>query len=233
MMETIRPLPVISTVQVVNKLFEWGHYETDENLWTNHDNTRSERIEDFIGKLKEQNGVIEEFDPWLWACMVDFVTVGRRKARMTHFSSARNWFRDNSMALLVYTRHRRDIMWMIPMWRNSTRDSPQRRSWNFRDRLSERDQSSSLPANASAARSLFMLRYRLQARIWISRWSGRQRRWSSRWAFDQSSGNLMISKNPESFSRHYLWFINQLPCHMLRNEFKALYSRQSIFQFFL
>ncbi len=32
MMDTIRPLPVISTVQVVNKLFEEGHYETDENL---------------------------------------------------------------------------------------------------------------------------------------------------------------------------------------------------------
>ena len=30
-MDTIRPL-VISTVQVVNKLFEGGHYETDENL---------------------------------------------------------------------------------------------------------------------------------------------------------------------------------------------------------
>ena len=27
MMDTIRPLPVISTVQVVNKLFEGGHYE--------------------------------------------------------------------------------------------------------------------------------------------------------------------------------------------------------------
>lgn len=32
MMDTIRPLPVISTVQVVNKLFEERHYETDENL---------------------------------------------------------------------------------------------------------------------------------------------------------------------------------------------------------
>ena len=30
MMDTIRPLPVISTVQVVHKLFEGGHYETDE-----------------------------------------------------------------------------------------------------------------------------------------------------------------------------------------------------------
>ena len=31
MMDTIRPLPVISTVQVVHKLFEGGHY-TDENI---------------------------------------------------------------------------------------------------------------------------------------------------------------------------------------------------------
>ena len=35
--------------------------------------------------LKEQNGVIEEFDPWLWACMVDFVTVGRRKEMIFTF----------------------------------------------------------------------------------------------------------------------------------------------------
>lgn len=55
MMDTIRPLPVISTVQVVH------------------------------GKLKEQNGVIEEFDSWLWACMVDFVTVGRRKEMIFTF----------------------------------------------------------------------------------------------------------------------------------------------------
>lgn len=32
MMNTIRPLPVISTVQVVYKLFEGEHYETDENI---------------------------------------------------------------------------------------------------------------------------------------------------------------------------------------------------------
>lgn len=32
MMDTIRPLSVISTVQVVHKLFERRHYETDENL---------------------------------------------------------------------------------------------------------------------------------------------------------------------------------------------------------
>ena len=32
MMDTIRPLPVISTVQVVHKLFEGEYYETDENI---------------------------------------------------------------------------------------------------------------------------------------------------------------------------------------------------------
>ena len=32
MMDTIRPLPVISTVQVVRKLVEGGHYKTDENI---------------------------------------------------------------------------------------------------------------------------------------------------------------------------------------------------------
>lgn len=32
MMDTIRPLPVISTVQVVHKLFKGGHYKTDENI---------------------------------------------------------------------------------------------------------------------------------------------------------------------------------------------------------
>lgn len=32
MMDTIRLLPVISTVQAVNKLFEGGNYETEENL---------------------------------------------------------------------------------------------------------------------------------------------------------------------------------------------------------
>lgn len=37
MMDTIRPVRVISTEQVVNKLFEGWHYKTDENIRTNHD----------------------------------------------------------------------------------------------------------------------------------------------------------------------------------------------------
>ena len=69
--------------------FRWqsaARKQFDEaNRQISEKNARSERIEDFIGKLKEQNGVIEEFDPWLWACMVDFVTVGRRKEMIFTF----------------------------------------------------------------------------------------------------------------------------------------------------
>ncbi|WP_195847847.1 hypothetical protein [Selenomonas montiformis] len=57
----------------------------EANRQISEKNARSERIEDFIGKLKEQNGVIQEFDSWLWACMVDFVTVGRRKEMIFTF----------------------------------------------------------------------------------------------------------------------------------------------------
>ena len=32
MMDTIRPLPAISTVPAVNKLFDGGNHETGENL---------------------------------------------------------------------------------------------------------------------------------------------------------------------------------------------------------
>jgi len=39
----------------------------------------SERLENFIRELKSQNGVLTEFDERLWSCMVDFVTVGRKK----------------------------------------------------------------------------------------------------------------------------------------------------------
>jgi len=39
----------------------------------------SERLENFIRELKKQNGVLTEFDERLWSCMVDFVTVGRKK----------------------------------------------------------------------------------------------------------------------------------------------------------
>jgi len=40
---------------------------------------QSERLESFIRELKVQNGVLTEFDERLWSCMVDFVTVGRKK----------------------------------------------------------------------------------------------------------------------------------------------------------
>ena len=39
----------------------------------------SERLKMFIRTLKEQNGVLTEFDAKLWGCMVDFVTVSREK----------------------------------------------------------------------------------------------------------------------------------------------------------
>lgn len=66
--------------------YENARKQFDEvNRQISEKNARSERIADFIGKLKEQDGVIEEFDPWLWACMVDFVTVGRRKEMVFTF----------------------------------------------------------------------------------------------------------------------------------------------------
>ena len=37
--------------------------------------------------------------------------------------SARNWFRDILRVLREFIRRRRDIMWMIAMWRSSIRDS--------------------------------------------------------------------------------------------------------------
>jgi len=40
---------------------------------------QSERLENFIRELKAQDGVLTEFDERLWSCMVDFVTVGRKK----------------------------------------------------------------------------------------------------------------------------------------------------------
>lgn len=40
---------------------------------------QSERLVDFIRMLKKQDGSIAEFDERLWGCMVDFVTVGRKK----------------------------------------------------------------------------------------------------------------------------------------------------------
>ena len=46
---------------------------------------QSERLADFIRMLKKQDGPIAEFDEWLWGCMVDFVTVSRKKEIMVTF----------------------------------------------------------------------------------------------------------------------------------------------------
>jgi site-specific DNA recombinase len=40
---------------------------------------QSERLVDFIRMLKKQDGSIAEFDERLWGCMVDFVTVSKKK----------------------------------------------------------------------------------------------------------------------------------------------------------
>ncbi|MGN1217507.1 MAG: recombinase zinc beta ribbon domain-containing protein, partial [Phocaeicola sp.] len=40
---------------------------------------QSERLANFIRVLKEQDGIIREFDSNLWGCMVEFVTVSRNK----------------------------------------------------------------------------------------------------------------------------------------------------------
>ena len=52
-----------------------------------------------------------------------FVTTICRKMRMIRSFSARNWFRDILRVLREFIRRRRDIMWMIAMWRSSIRDS--------------------------------------------------------------------------------------------------------------
>lgn len=46
---------------------------------------QSERLADFIRMLKKQDGPIAEFDERLWGCMVDFVTVSRKKEIMVTF----------------------------------------------------------------------------------------------------------------------------------------------------
>nr|WP_304954474.1 hypothetical protein [uncultured Bacteroides sp.] len=46
---------------------------------------QSERLADFIRMLKKQDGSIAEFDERLWGCMVDFVTVSRKKEIMVTF----------------------------------------------------------------------------------------------------------------------------------------------------
>ena len=46
---------------------------------------QSQRLSDFIRTLKEQDGVITEFDAQLWGLMVDHVTVGRKKEMVFTF----------------------------------------------------------------------------------------------------------------------------------------------------
>ena len=47
--------------------------------------TQSERLAHFIKILKEQKGILHEFDSNLWGCLVDFVTVGRDKSIVVTF----------------------------------------------------------------------------------------------------------------------------------------------------
>ena len=49
---------------------------------------QSERLADFIRMLKKQDGSIAEFDERLWGCMVDFVTVSRKKEIMVTFRNS-------------------------------------------------------------------------------------------------------------------------------------------------
>lgn len=46
---------------------------------------QSERLANFIRVLKEQDGIIREFDSSLWGCMVEFVTVDRNKNLLVTF----------------------------------------------------------------------------------------------------------------------------------------------------
>lgn len=43
----------------------------------------SERIQLFITALKEQDGIITEFDDALWGSMVEFVTIGKANRSVT------------------------------------------------------------------------------------------------------------------------------------------------------
>lgn len=45
----------------------------------------SERLADFINNVPAQEGVLTEFDEQLWSCMVEFVTVGRKKEFVVTF----------------------------------------------------------------------------------------------------------------------------------------------------
>lgn len=46
---------------------------------------QSERLANFIRILKEQDGIIKEFDSSLWGCLVEYVTVGRDKTIVVTF----------------------------------------------------------------------------------------------------------------------------------------------------
>ena len=46
---------------------------------------QSARLTAFIKALREQDGIIEDFDSGLWGCMVDFVTVGKDKTMTVIF----------------------------------------------------------------------------------------------------------------------------------------------------
>jgi len=46
---------------------------------------QSERLANFIRILKEQDGIIQEFDNSLWGCMVEYVTVGKDKSIVVTF----------------------------------------------------------------------------------------------------------------------------------------------------
>lgn len=44
---------------------------------------RCEKMQQFIKVLKEQDGIITEFDKALWSSTVDFMTIGRNKHSVT------------------------------------------------------------------------------------------------------------------------------------------------------
>ena len=46
---------------------------------------KSARLTAFVKALWERDGIIEDFDESLWGCMVEYVTVGRKKAMTVTF----------------------------------------------------------------------------------------------------------------------------------------------------
>ena len=43
------------------------------------------RLTAFVKALRERDGIIEDFDESLWGCMVEYVTVGRKKEMTVTF----------------------------------------------------------------------------------------------------------------------------------------------------